>query len=265
LLSLLTEFSTSINLIYSLQGQILIEISRLQSNNSTTRIEITQNNPDSGRIKQAMQLCEPDIVAQLDLPSSCQTQDLQSLNELSSRISTRLLLRHGQAYISSSNWNFNTPFWSLRQRALVKRVTNRYASLCEPLVEENVAYILSPSCLLRWIGISRGVSVYAKLNAGWQFTLQPFTMIPEKSPIFEFCREGNLAGVQTLLKLGQASVRDRDPSGQTPLHVSTTGPLQICHVVLHAPFGHIPRCTPLFIKILINHSDCCEVATKGSC
>jgi hypothetical protein len=218
---LLTEFSTSTSLIYRLQGEILTGLSQLRSNSSTIQVEIAQNNPDSGRSRQVMQIYESDVLTPTDLTPSSEIKDLHPSNEVSSQPPNRLLLRHGQLYISSRNWNFNTPFWSLRQRALVKRVTNRYASPCEALVEEDVSYVISPSALLRWIGISRGVSIYTKPTDGWQFTLQPFTVIPEESLIFEFCREGNLAGVQTLFKLGQASVRDRDRSGQTPLHVST--------------------------------------------
>jgi hypothetical protein len=263
---LLTEFSTSTGLIYRLQGEILTEISRLRSNSSIIRVEVTQNNPDSSQIKQIMQIYESDVLTPIDVTPSSETKDLHPSNEVSSRLSNRLLLRHGQFYISSHNWSFNTPFWSLRQRALVKRVTNRYASPREPLVEEDVVYVISPSAPLRWIGISRGVSIYTKPTAGWQFTLQPFTVIPEKSPIFEFCREGNLAGVRTLLKLGQASVRDRDPSGRTPLHVSTLAPsLQTFHLTSLAPFGHMPRSIPPYIKIIIDSPGCCGVSTKGRC
>ena len=44
--------------------------------------------------------------------------------------------------------------------------------------------------------------------------------VPDDALIFEFCREGNLAGVKTLLSKGQASVRDVDSLGRTALFVS---------------------------------------------
>jgi hypothetical protein len=47
-------------------------------------------------------------------------------------------------------------------------------------------------------------------------------LVPSDSVIFDFCREGNLQAVQSLLKHGKASVRDITPTGLTPLHVIAT-------------------------------------------
>lgn len=51
-------------------------------------------------------------------------------------------------------------------------------------------------------------------------SLRAFRTIPSDALIFEFCREGNVAGVRSLLQRSLASPFDRDESGVTPLHVS---------------------------------------------
>jgi len=54
---------------------------------------------------------------------------------------------------------------------------------------------------------------------GWKHSLEVFRAAPETAPIFDFCRDGNLEVVRTLLKNGHASPWDRDPEGRTPLFV----------------------------------------------
>lgn len=51
--------------------------------------------------------------------------------------------------------------------------------------------------------------------------LRTFRTVPEDALIFEFCREGNVAGVRSLFQRGLASPFDRDEIGWTTLHVST--------------------------------------------
>lgn len=53
----------------------------------------------------------------------------------------------------------------------------------------------------------------------WKTTFQVFQPVPDDSLIFEFCRSGNIQGVQTLLSRKQASVWDTNSYGWTPLHV----------------------------------------------
>ena len=43
---------------------------------------------------------------------------------------------------------------------------------------------------------------------------------PSQLLIFDFCKMGNIEGVQRLLARGDATVRDASPKGWTPLHVS---------------------------------------------
>lgn len=53
----------------------------------------------------------------------------------------------------------------------------------------------------------------------WKTTFQVFQPVPDESLIFEFCRSGNIQGVQTLLSRKKASVWDTNSNGWTPLHV----------------------------------------------
>ena len=55
---------------------------------------------------------------------------------------------------------------------------------------------------------------------GWKNTLKTFCPVPDDALIFEFCRQGNVPAVRSLLSRGHASVRDTDSLGHTPLHVS---------------------------------------------
>jgi hypothetical protein len=55
---------------------------------------------------------------------------------------------------------------------------------------------------------------------GWAIRLSCFAPIPVSSPIFQCCEAGDVPAVKALLDNGQASVRDQDPDGRTPLYVS---------------------------------------------
>lgn len=45
--------------------------------------------------------------------------------------------------------------------------------------------------------------------------------VPDNAVIFDLCKEGNLGDVQALLNTGQASAKDVDSKGRTPLYVSS--------------------------------------------
>ena len=80
-------------------------------------------------------------------------------------------------------------------------------------------YVFYPPTLLQMLGISYGMQITSRSTAGWQYTLNIFRAVPENAPIFQFCRDGNLPAVRTLLTTGNASVWDLDPMGRTPLSV----------------------------------------------
>ena len=85
--------------------------------------------------------------------------------------------------------------------------------------QKNAVHFFYPPRLINKLGISYGVQITSRSTAGWQYSLNIFRTVPENSPIFEFCRDGNLSAVRTLLTTRNASPWDRDPMGRTPLWV----------------------------------------------
>ncbi|KAK0124739.1 hypothetical protein ONS96_008621 [Cadophora gregata f. sp. sojae] len=108
---------------------------------------------------------------------------------------------------------------TLQRRTKFRRTTRIIQQKARSTDEKHVDYVLYPANFLRRLGFAYGLVMQMR-STSWQFTLQPFNVIKETSPIFEFCRNGNVEAVQTLIGLGEASVRDRDPKGRTPLWIA---------------------------------------------
>ena len=56
----------------------------------------------------------------------------------------------------------------------------------------------------------------------WDLKLEINRAVPDDSSVFEFCRQGNISSLKTLLARGQASTKDVDSQGRTPIYVSIT-------------------------------------------
>lgn len=89
------------------------------------------------------------------------------------------------------------------------------------------SFILHPAEWLVWLGMKTGLDgTFSRSIQGWKgplrpfCTLRPFCAVPDDALIFDFCLSGNIDGVRTLLVRGDASVWDRNSTGETPLHVS---------------------------------------------
>ncbi|EDN92350.1 predicted protein [Sclerotinia sclerotiorum 1980 UF-70] len=104
--------------------------------------------------------------------------------------------------------------WTVSQEVRERAV---HASGAKENVQAESQLILYPSKWLAKIGMAYGVKFSVLASRGWQYSLQPFRAVPENALIFEFCREGNLEGIRTLLSRGDASPYDKDPLGRTPL------------------------------------------------
>lgn len=77
-----------------------------------------------------------------------------------------------------------------------------------------------PSSWLRRSGVNYGMEAnFSSTTTGWRFNFNPIRVVPDNSPIFTACKQGNLATVQFLLADGKASVWDNNSKGMTPLHV----------------------------------------------
>lgn len=84
--------------------------------------------------------------------------------------------------------------------------------------EHETNLTLHPTKWLVWLGLRIGLE--GTFSKGWKTTLRPFCAVPDNALIFEFCKNGNIDGIRTLLVRGDASVWDRNSEGETPLHVS---------------------------------------------
>lgn len=83
------------------------------------------------------------------------------------------------------------------------------------------SFVYYPSSWLTKFGLKNGLEIsLSNSTRGWQFCLSPFRAVPDNSLVFDFCRDGNIPGVQRLIARGDASVQDTSSKGWTPLHVS---------------------------------------------
>lgn len=135
------------------------------------------------------------------------------------------------------DWNFtwSTPFGKLQEGSVKKVITRPEKPNEFEVIEYRRRWRLYPSALLKIMGMRYGAVIESTSN-DWQFVISGFNAVHGDAHIFRFCREGDLDGVKALLKLGQASLRDRDPLGRTPLWVSS---LFYCHVKFWG-FNSIP-------------------------
>lgn len=87
---------------------------------------------------------------------------------------------------------------------------------------ENIFRLFPPSWLARF-GFAYGLSERISRSplSGPTVTLDVVRSVPDDAVIFNLCREGDLESVQALLNKGQASVKDVDSQGRTPLYVSS--------------------------------------------
>jgi hypothetical protein len=73
----------------------------------------------------------------------------------------------------------------------------------------------------KWLfGVSNAIEIYgSRANAGWNFNIQVYKVVPRRSPVFELIEDDDIIGIQHLFSTGQASPFDRDEYGYTVLDV----------------------------------------------
>ncbi|MCJ1284982.1 hypothetical protein MMC26_004319 [Xylographa opegraphella] len=89
---------------------------------------------------------------------------------------------------------------------------------------------IKPAWWLVKIGFNRGIEIaFSQATAqGLKISLSPIRLVPDDALIFDFCYTGNIDGVRRLLMRGEASARDTNSWGCTPLHPAVWG----CHAEL---------------------------------
>lgn len=122
------------------------------------------------------------------------------------------------------SYNIKTSFGTVYFRSRTFRTRDRFKSgkrQSSDQYEFETYFTWHPAPWLTRLGIKFGINAsISKSCRGWRNTLSTFAAVPDDSLIFEFCKTGNIGGIQTLLTKGDASVRDTDTQGWTPLHVS---------------------------------------------
>ena len=84
------------------------------------------------------------------------------------------------------------------------------------------SFAFTPALWLIKLGFNYAIRLEIERSdfRGWKHKMEIARPVPDVALIFEFCEEGNMAGVRSLLSRGEASVRDVDSLGRTPLYVS---------------------------------------------
>ena len=76
--------------------------------------------------------------------------------------------------------------------------------------------------LPNWICARRFELRLMKSQQGWDQSFRSYRMVSYDAKVFDYCMDGDVAGLQKLFASGQASPFETDPDGRTPLHVSCT-------------------------------------------
>ena len=102
-----------------------------------------------------------------------------------------------------------------------KQTADTTPNLDQDHLEYETSYIISPASWLVRLGFQYGLHLSLHSSTrGWKNTLKSFCLVPDDALIFEFCKQGNIPAVRSLLSRGHASVKDTNSKGYTPLHVS---------------------------------------------
>ena len=109
----------------------------------------------------------------------------------------------------------------VRSSSLAAIECNKYME--EDQFEKQTSISINPSAWMRWLGIVCGFHMHLNnsYSHSWKFSLDSFRRVDDDAPIYRLCSEGNLAAVRELLIRGEASAKDTDSRGTTPLHVSS--------------------------------------------
>ena len=129
--------------------------------------------------------------------------------------------------IRQDNKVIETLFGTFRLRSRTLLVSKSKGPVCseeEDHIEyENVFGFIPPSWLARF-GFTHGLSgrISQSPFSGPKVALAVVRSVPDDAMIFNLCREGRIGCVQALLNRGEASAKDVDSQGRTPLYVSLT-------------------------------------------
>lgn len=204
----------------------IVEASRADGNmqNSVHRLAFEVGSQKAVKAITTSNARQPDVVVSslvdwhrepLELPISRKTQKKQVVRRRYSLIQ----LPFGTVYTSSATYGFQQ-YENEGQKSYQKQ---------EQYQQESSITIRPATWLVR-LGFSHGLYLGFSSSPiqGWEQSINTFCPVPDDSPIFQFCGEGNISAVRSLFSKGLASIWDTDSEGMTPLHVSeiTCPPLE---------------------------------------
>ena len=102
---------------------------------------------------------------------------------------------------------------------IIRKSENTLFMKAEDLETQTTIRFHPPWWLVKF-GFSYGLNLdFTQCHRGWKHSLETFRCVPDDSLVFELCASGNVQGVETIIRMGKASVWDTNSSGITPLHV----------------------------------------------
>ncbi|KAI1324748.1 hypothetical protein F5Y16DRAFT_423631 [Xylariaceae sp. FL0255] len=125
-------------------------------------------------------------------------------------------------------------FGSIWVRTSTLRLAKKSSTAAGGDFQITTSFIFYPSAWLIRIGLGQGVEASLKNSKdGWKFDFNPIRAVPDNSLIFELCKDGDMLGVQRLLKRQEASLKDTSPQGWTPLHFAAeAGHVDLCEMLI---------------------------------
>lgn len=155
-------------------------------------------------------------------------QNIHNSSAFQSRTSKALIRPLTRPTKSRRETNFQLPLGLIHATSCEFRSQGEEDFNIPYAVKKSHDCVVYPNYLARLLGFSQAFRIAANFTTSWQYTIQPFRAVSPDSLIFDLCRQGDAIGVKILLRRGDASFLDCDPSGMTPLRVS---PLPI--ITLH--------------------------------
>jgi hypothetical protein len=111
-------------------------------------------------------------------------------------------------------------FGAIRVHTITYEITTEKDKQYDRVAQNKTRIIFRPAAWLVRFGLAYELQLelLGSLRS-WKINFHVYQPVPDDSLVFEFCRSGNLEGVQTLFSRKKASVFDVNSQGWTPLHV----------------------------------------------
>ncbi|KAI9670532.1 MAG: hypothetical protein M1831_005752 [Alyxoria varia] len=134
----------------------------------------------------------------------------------------------GSAYISSTTKSLQ-PADDLKYGLAQREESDQF--------DYDTLVTVRPAAWLRKLGLVHGLQLRLVSSSmhGWTTTLSSFRLVPDDAAIFRYCVDGDLVAVRELLDQGEASAKDTNSAGSTPLHAAAENHhVELCKLLIVA-------------------------------